>query len=326
MTWRTTPGDTLPCRGIASTCKPSGEPHTLCGPRSRSSCHPDPSRNFSTSRCFTSLTMRIDYPPWSVKSRGASQFVAAAQRGRRPPHADAAWSPRRVRSKAGTSRTKTAALAKRYRFTQPSQFDDPGHQKRGVPTLLLLSAQRSATTSSAVDTTTESDRGDDQVEIPAQPTRKPISSYLAPHLAPIFSGTSRICSVARDAVLSAVKKRGIAGTGTPIADLAGVVADCAARARLGNGPLSTGGHGIAGGNRVLAVVTTAPTVLVAAGVVAVFVRDLRVASQAERAAPDGRAQLPARVERHQQRRDVSTAARATPAVTKRTNRTEVRPT
>lgn len=123
------------------------------------------------------------------------------------------------------------------------------------------------------------------MESSAQPTRKPISNYIAPHLEPIFSGTSKIGSVAGDAVLSVVKKHGIAGTGRPIANLTGIAADCAARARLGNGPLSTGGRGIAGGNRVLTVVTTAPTVLAAAGVVAIFVRDLRVASQSEKIAP-----------------------------------------
>lgn len=72
-----------------------------------------------------------------------------------------------------------------------------------------------------------------------------------------------------------VKRFGVAGTGVPIRELWGVAADNAARAALANGPKASGGHGVAGGNKVLMAVKAVPVAIIGVGALALFVVNAR---------------------------------------------------
>lgn len=84
--------------------------------------------------------------------------------------------------------------------------------------------------------------------------------------APLLLGAGKVGDGARSVVMGGAKKYGVAGTGRAISELRGVAADRAALARLGGGPLDGGGHGMAGGNAVLAAVRVAPAVVTAAAI------------------------------------------------------------
>lgn len=102
---------------------------------------------------------------------------------------------------------------------------------------------------------------------------------LPPIIDPLFNGAGKLKSATEAGLVLAAKKLATDGGGARIAKHRGCVADGAARAWWGNGPLKNGGLGIAGGNAKLdkmgTVVAITFVVTVVAAPIAVDLMQLR---------------------------------------------------
>ena len=104
-----------------------------------------------------------------------------------------------------------------------------------------------------------------------------ISTLVIPFAGAIVKGADKLGDVVEGAVLWGFKNNGTAGTGKAIRELAGAVADRAARAAIGGGPELMGGKGIAGGNSRLAMVgNVVAGVVIVGAAAAVFLGDAKL--------------------------------------------------
>lgn len=96
----------------------------------------------------------------------------------------------------------------------------------------------------------------------------------------LVKGAGKLGDAVEGAVLWGFKTHGTAGTGKAIKELAGAVADKAARAAIGGGPKHLNGGGIAGGNSRLAMVgNVVAGVVIVGAAAAVYFGDQKLAQK-----------------------------------------------
>lgn len=116
-----------------------------------------------------------------------------------------------------------------------------------------------------------------------------ISRVVMPFAGVLVKAADKLGDAVEGAVLWGFKNHGTAGTGKAIKELAGAVADRAARAAIGGGPQRLGGGGIPSGDSRLAMVgNVVAGVVIVGAAAAVFLGDLKLdEKQATAAAASG---------------------------------------